>query len=87
MHSFLALNVLWVTASVALDLTIYRDQGSSDVDIRITDIRFSEIDAMVKPCRQVRTQLIETDEDLRRFSINSQLRDRTGNVSKSLYLA
>ncbi len=40
MHSFLALNALWVTASVALELTIYRDQGSSDVDIRITDIRF-----------------------------------------------
>ncbi len=87
MHSFLALNALWVIASVALDLTIYRDQGSSDVDIRITDIRFGEIDALVKPCRQVRTQLIETDGNLRRFSINSQLRDRTGNASKFLSLA
>ena len=65
MHSFLALNALWVTASVALDLTIYRDQGNSDVDIRIADIRFGEIDALVKPCRQVRAQLIETDGNLR----------------------
>lgn len=87
MHSFLALKALWVIASVALDLTIYRDQGSSDVDIRIADIRFGEIDALVKPCWQVITQLIKTDGNLRRFSINSQLRDRTGNASKSLYLA